>query len=171
MESAVLGVVYSVELEGVSSLPDLKVRIRSPSGTEFVPQVHQSSVDECRIEWTPFELGVYTLNAQYFETPVKGTPLKIKTFDPKRVQVYNLRDGYVMKQNIFCVDASQAGEGSLEIGISCDGRYIPNQVKPLGNSKFEVQFMPQEPIVHFANINFNSESVKGGFFLHKKSLK
>lgn len=65
------------------------------------------------------------------------------------------------KENLFCVDASQAGEGSLEIGISCKGHFIPNKVKPLGNSKFEVHFQPQESVNHFANICFNSEPVKG----------
>ncbi len=92
---------------------------------------------------------------------MKGTPFKIKTYDPKRVIVYNIKDGCAFKPNTFCVDAGQAGEGSLEIGISCNGQYIPNQVKPLGNSKFEVHFLPQEAAIHYANINFNNDPVKG----------
>jgi len=98
---------------------------------------------------------------------VKGFPVKVKTYDPKRVQVYNLKEGAVHKPSVFCVDASQAGEGSLEIGISCNGHYIPNQVKPLGNSNFEVHFTPQEAAVHYANINFNGEPVKGSPFVIK----
>jgi filamin len=156
-----LGSANSFLLDGIHNLSDLSVRIRAPSDQEFVPKMIKTNDEECRVEWTPYELGTYTIYILYCDSPVKGTPLKIKTYDPKRVQVYNINDGCVFKPNIFCVDASQAGEGSLEIGISCNGHYIPNQVKPLGNSKFEVHFLPQEPSIHYANINFNSEPVKG----------
>jgi filamin len=160
-ENALLNTPATFQMEGINNLGDLSIRIKSPSGQEFVPKLQKIGMDECRVEWTPYELGSYTLNITYCDHLIKGAPFKVRTFDPKRVQIYNIQDGCVFKPNVFCVDASQAGEGSLEIGISCNGHYIPNQVKPLGNSKFEVHFLPQEPLVHYANINFNSEPVKG----------
>ena len=59
------------------------------------------------------------------------------------------------------VDASGAGEGNLEISVNHSGRNIPNQVNPIGNSRFEVQFTPQEATVHYCNILFNGELVPG----------
>lgn len=164
VESAVLGNMSSFELSGIHSIGDLIVKIKSPSGQEYIPKISKIGDDECKIEWIPYELGSYTISASYHENPIKGTPFKVKTYDPKRVQVYNITDGIIYKPNTFCVDASQAGEGSLEIGISCNGQYIPNQVKPIGNSKFEVQFLPQEASIHYANISFNSEPVKSNYF-------
>lgn len=164
--SAQISQTAHFDLAGIHSLADLSVRIRAPSGQEYTPKVQKlaSGTDECRVEWIPYELGTYNIDVVYCEHPVKGCPIKIKTYDPKRVLVYNLQDGFVFKPNVFCVDAGQAGEGSLEIGISnSQGQYIPNQVKPLGNSKFEIQFLPQEAQMHYANISFNSEPVKGDF--------
>ncbi len=59
------------------------------------------------------------------------------------------------------VDASRAGEGNLEISVNYSGRNIPNQVNPIGNSRFEVQFTPQEAAIHYCNILFNGEPVTG----------
>lgn len=167
-QSALLSTTAHFDLAGIHSLADLSVRIKSPAGQEYTPKIHKTASDECRVEWIPYELGTYTIEVVYCEHQVKGCPLKVKTYDPKRVIVYSLQDGFVFKPNVFCVDAGQAGEGSLEIGISnSQGQYIPNQVKPLGNSKFEIQFLPQEAQMHYANISFNSEPVKGGCFFFK----
>jgi hypothetical protein len=59
------------------------------------------------------------------------------------------------------VDASRAGEGNLEISVNYSGRNIPNQVTPIANSRFEVQFTPQEATMHYCNILFNGEPVPG----------
>lgn len=74
------------------------------------------------------------------------------------------------------VDASRAGEGNLEISVNHSGRNIPNQVNSLGNSRFEVQFTPQEVAVHYCNILFNGEPVPGkpiafDISLHKREEK
>lgn len=61
----------------------------------------------------------------------------------------------------YSVDASRAGEGNLEISVNYSGRNIPNQVNPIGNSRFEVQFTPQEATIHYCNILFNGEPVTG----------
>ncbi len=76
----------------------------------------------------------------------------------------DISDGIVHQESQFTVDASQSGEGSLEIGISCNGHYIPNQVKPIGNSRFQVHFTPKEASNHTVNINFNGGAVTGSPF-------
>ena len=168
-ENLLLGVSNSFQMEGLHSLSDLVIRIKSPSDQEFVPKVIQISSEECRVEWTPYELGTYTVTAYYCDNVVKGTPFKVKTYDPKRVVVSDIQDGFVHQPGRFVVDASQSGEGSLEIGISCNGQYIPNQVKAIGNSKFEVHYTPKEASMHIVNINFNGGAVKGNFLDLKRS--
>ena len=69
------------------------------------------------------------------------------------------------------VDASQAGEGNLEITISARGHNIPTQVHPQGNARFAVSFIPIEPTDHVISINFNKESVPGKKVFVKKQDK
>ena len=59
------------------------------------------------------------------------------------------------------MDASESGEGNLEISISANGRNIPTQVHPQGSARFAVSFIPLEAIDHTINISFNKEPVPG----------
>lgn len=59
------------------------------------------------------------------------------------------------------VDASQAGEGNLEIMVDAAGINIPTQVHPQRNAKFAVSFVPSEPVDHTISIYFNKEPVPG----------
>lgn len=59
------------------------------------------------------------------------------------------------------MDASQAGEGNLEITISAKGQNIPTQVTPQGNARFSVSFVPFEACEHVINIAFNKRTVPG----------
>lgn len=59
------------------------------------------------------------------------------------------------------MDASQAGEGNLEITISARGQNIPTQVTPQGNARFSVSFVPFEACEHVINIAFNKRTVPG----------
>lgn len=62
---------------------------------------------------------------------------------------------------LLTVDASQAGEGNLEITISARGQNIPTQVTPQGNARFSVSFLPFEACEHVINIAFNKKTVPG----------
>ena len=62
---------------------------------------------------------------------------------------------------VVTVDASQAGEGNLEITISARGRNIPTKVHPQGSARFTVSFVPLEAIDHVITITFNKEAVPG----------
>ena len=54
---------------------------------------------------------------------------------------------------LFLVDASQAGEGQLEISIN-DGE-VPNHVQVLGGGKCLVSFTPEMAKVHTIEIKLN----------------
>ena len=57
----------------------------------------------------------------------------------------------------FRVDASQAGEGQLEISIN-DGE-VPYHVQALGGGRCLVQFTPELPKPRIIDIRFNGEAV------------
>lgn len=66
-------------------------------------------------------------------------------------------DGFV-----FIVDASQAGEGQLEISIN-EGQ-VPNHVQVVGGGRCLISFTPETPKPHYINIKFNGETVNGKLF-------
>lgn len=175
IESIIVNEEAQIHLTDVQNLADLHVQIKAPetsSSPNIVPKIHPTSATitsslsgDFTVKWIPRELGTYLVNITYGDHPVKDTPLRMKVYDPKQVRVINMSEfGVVKMSSSFVVDASEAGEGSLEIGITCSGQFIPNQVKPLGHSKFEVQFVPEQAAVHLANINFNGQPVLGSPF-------
>lgn len=60
----------------------------------------------------------------------------------------------------FVVDASEAGEGQLEISIN-EGE-VPNHVTVVGGGRCLVSFTPEQAKPHLIDIKFNGESVLGG---------
>lgn len=73
----------------------------------------------------------------------------------------NINDTYLYY--IFLVDASEAGEGRLEIQIMCNGQTIPNRLVSLGHCKYEVSFTADKTTEHEALITFNKEPIQGIF--------
>ena len=59
------------------------------------------------------------------------------------------------------MDASEAGEGSLEILVSAEDTNIPTRVEPLGNARFQVSFVPEQEADHRVFVTFNEEVVHG----------
>lgn len=62
------------------------------------------------------------------------------------------------------VDASEAGEGSLEILVksTVNGQHsLPTHVESLGNAVFAVSFTPDTSADHLIHVTFNDETVPG----------
>ena len=64
----------------------------------------------------------------------------------------------------FTVDASQAGEGTLELVVSTAKASVRAEVAARSRGLYDVTFTPNEPIPHFVNITFNEEEVLGMFW-------
>lgn len=160
----ILGTPNIIVLNEVPELERLSVEIKSEDGDIVQPRISRLQTNSCEIEWTPFNMSTYTIDIYYGSNQIRGAPFEVKTFDPNRVRVYNIRDGYVMKKCSFCVDASNAGKGNLEIGVTCNDTFVPNQIKLLGSSKFEIQFTPEEIKTHFVTVTFNNVPIKGMIF-------
>ncbi|KAI5715644.1 hypothetical protein M8J77_019933 [Diaphorina citri] len=116
-------------------------------------------------EFSPQEVGAHNICVDYNGHPVYGTPFTAKVYDARKVHVGSIPQGHVGNTLQFSVDASQAGEGNLEITISARGTNIPTQVHSHGNAKFSVSFVPIEPLDHVISIQFNKEHVPGSPFM------
>ncbi|KAJ8873544.1 hypothetical protein PR048_024362 [Dryococelus australis] len=147
-----------------SGSAELAVSVRGPTG-ELPVKVTGNIHSGFTAEFTPRDVGPHSITVEYNGHPVSGTPFIAKAYDAKRVMVGTLPKGSVGKTLQFMVDASQTGEGNLEITISVRGQNIPTQVHPQGNARFAVSFVPIEPTDHVISINFNKESIPGSPFL------
>ncbi|CAF2820839.1 unnamed protein product [Rotaria sp. Silwood2] len=143
---------------------DVQVIVFTPINEKLNPSTRLTS-DGLRVDWIPTEVGTYNVHVTFAGNPVPGSPFRVKCYDPKKVIITPpTNDSTVRKPARFLIDASRAGEGNLEISVNYSGRNIPNQVNPIGNSRFEVQFIPQEATIHYCNILFNGELVPGSPF-------
>ncbi|KAG7158756.1 Filamin-A-like 5 [Homarus americanus] len=157
---------FNISVDGGGSA-ELTVTVRTPSHTTLPVRVSGSVRAGFIAEFKPVEVGAHTIIVNYNESAVSGTPFTCKVYDASKVGVSHLPRGAIGKSLQFVVDASEAGEGNLEISISAAGRNIPTQVHPQGSARFAVSFVPLEAIDHSINISFNKEPVQGSPFVAK----
>ena len=62
---------------------------------------------------------------------------------------------------IFAVDASDAGQGTLDFSVGPPGKTIPHDIKNIGTQVFLVEFTPIEPVDHEVSIQFNEMHING----------
>nr|XP_045601850.1 filamin-A-like isoform X1 [Procambarus clarkii] len=157
---------FNISVDGGGSA-ELTVTVKTPSHTTLPVRVSGSVRAGFIAEFKPVEVGAHTIIVNYNESAVSGTPFTCKVYDASKVGVSHLPRGAIGKSLQFVVDASEAGEGNLEISISAAGRNIPTQVHPQGSARFAVSFVPLEAIDHSINISFNKEPVQGSPFVAK----
>ncbi|XP_043285268.1 filamin-B [Venturia canescens] len=150
---------FHMAVDGSGSA-ELAVSVRGPT-TELPVKVTGNIHSGFTAEFTPRDVGVHSISVEYNGHHVNGTPFLAKAFNADKVLIGPVARGSVGQPTHFTVDASQAGEGNLEITISARGQNIPTQVTPQGNARFSVSFVPFEACEHVINIAFNKRTVPG----------
>ncbi|XP_008544602.1 filamin-A [Microplitis demolitor] len=150
---------FHMAVDGSGSA-ELAVSVRGPT-IELPVKVTGNIHSGFTAEFTPRDVGVHSISVEYNGHPVNGTPFLAKAFNADKVLIGPVARGSVGQPTHFTVDASQAGEGNLEITISARGQNIPTQVTPQGNARFSVSFVPFEACEHVINIAFNKRTVPG----------
>jgi filamin len=103
--------------------------------------------------------------------PVNGSPFNSNVYNVDRVQITGLQDGHLGEPITFTVDASQAGEGTLELVVTTGKQSLRAEVTARSRGLYDVTFVPQETTVHFVNITFNDIDVPGMFCLLSRAFK
>ncbi|XP_017765388.1 PREDICTED: filamin-A isoform X1 [Eufriesea mexicana] len=143
-----------------SGSAELAVSVRGPN-SELPVKVTGDIKSGFTAEFIPRDVGVHSISVEYNSHPVNGTPFLAKAFNADKVLIGPVARASVGQPTHFTVDASQAGEGNLEITISARSQNIPTQVTPQGNARFSVSFVPFEACEHIINIAFNKRTVPG----------
>jgi len=155
---------FDLDLHG-KNRDEINVSITSPSKRQLSSRLIGAVPHTCRVEFNPSEVGSYVIDVGVGREKVHGSPFVVKAYDSSLIRVSDVTNGCVGIPCQFRVDASQAGEGQLEISIN-DGE-VPNHVQVLGGGKCLVSFTPETAKIHTIEIKFNSETVPGCPFVCK----
>ncbi|GAU89920.1 hypothetical protein RvY_02412-2 [Ramazzottius varieornatus] len=143
----------------------VSVRVRPPSGKTVPVHVSGSAATKFRAEYIPTEVGPHTITVQYAETPISGSPFTCNVYDASRIRVTDIGPGIVGRPVKFQVDASQAGEGKLDISVTSGGAIVHAEITQISRGgKYEVSFIPRDVNPHFVDIQFNDTQVDGAPF-------
>jgi len=125
---------------------------------DWIKGAHPSN--GCRVSFKTPLVGIYTISAELVEQTQFSVQFQAKAYDLSKVFI-NDSSGrcFVNESYEFSVDASEAGEGQLEIAVN-EGE-IPNQVQVLDNGKCIVSFVPEDSSPHVVDIKFNGHDVNG----------
>lgn len=116
--------------------------------------------NKCRVSFVASIVGLYTIDIINDIHPQNNIRFIAKAYDLSKVFIQRSQAKCRVNESYeFRVDASEAGEGQLEIAVN-EGE-IPNQVQVLDNGKCIVNFVPEEPVPHVVDIKFNGHNVKG----------
>jgi len=148
---------------------DCVIKVHSPGG-EVLPlsvrgaglplSVTTSSKNKLEAEYVPVEVGAHHVHVVFDGQPVLGSPFTCNVYDVGRVVVTGIDGTHTVGNAVtFTVDASQAGEGTLELVVTTGKSSVRAEVAARSRGLYEVTFVPQEPIPHFVNITFNDEGI------------
>jgi len=148
---------------------DCVIKVHSPGG-EVLPlsvrgaglplSVTTSSKNKLEAEYVPVEVGAHHVHVVFDGQPVLGSPFTCNVYDVGRVVVTGIDGTHTVGTAVtFTVDASQAGEGTLELVVTTGKSSVRAEVAARSRGLYEVTFVPQEPIPHFVNITFNDEGI------------
>jgi filamin len=91
--------------------------------------------------------------------PIVGSPFDIKIYDSSRILVSDVKGLEINRICEFTIDATNGGEGQLEISIN-DG-LVKNNVKQIKPGFYAVNFLPTKQDYYAVDVKFNGELVPG----------
>lgn len=74
------------------------------------------------------------------------------------MKIFYLKVG---KPVTFSVNATEAGEGTLELVISTEHSTVKAEVVACSRGLYDVTFVPHQLLPHYVNISFNEENLPG----------
>jgi len=118
--------------------------------------------------FTPSQEDVYHVHVKWSGDAVSGSPFKVNLLPPvaENVEMISHPDSLEAGAPVdLDFDTSEAGGGLLD--TSCVGKQagnVPITVKPLGEDKYRISFIPPQPDSYELTIKWGGEQVKGSPF-------
>ncbi|KAH9526951.1 hypothetical protein DERF_001005 [Dermatophagoides farinae] len=156
------GVEFRIENPN-NELKQCQIIITTPSRKNVNPVVEKLP-NYFNVRFKPMEIGPHQMIISLDGLPVPGCPFTSNVYDVNRIKLGQLNRCALGKPFTFQVDASQAGEGTLELVISTDNSSVRAEVLMKSRGLYDVTFIPQECVPHYLNMTFNDEDVPGSPF-------
>ncbi|XP_053303290.1 filamin-B [Pleuronectes platessa] len=146
----------------------VKAEVRNPSGALTDCQVTDEADGTYRVEYTPFENGVHSVQVLYDDTPVPKSPFRVTVSegcDPSKVVASGpgLQQALTDKTNKFNIVTRGAGIGGL--GITVEGPSESKMsCKDNKDGSCSVEYVPYTPGLYDVNITYGGEHIPGSPF-------
>ncbi|CAJ0927524.1 unnamed protein product [Ranitomeya imitator] len=148
--------------------PHVKTRVSNPSGNFTEAFVQDNGDGTYKVEYTPYEQGVHSVDVSYNGSPVPKSPFRVPVTegcDPSRVRVHGpgIQSGTTNMPNKFTVETRGAGTGGL--GLAVEG---PSEAKMSctdnKDGSCSVEYIPYEPGTYSLNVTYGGHQVPGSPF-------
>ncbi|XP_030049986.1 filamin-A isoform X2 [Microcaecilia unicolor] len=148
--------------------PHIKTRVSNPSGNLTDAFVQDNGDGTYKVEYTPYEEGIHSVDVTYDGSPVPKSPFRVPVTegcDPTRVRVHGpgIQSGTTNKPNKFTVETRGAGTGGL--GLAVEG---PSEAKMScmdnKDGSCSVEYIPYEPGTYNLNVTYGGHQVPGSPF-------
>ncbi|RZF33012.1 hypothetical protein LSTR_LSTR012785 [Laodelphax striatellus] len=140
----------------------IDVQATSPANRKLPVKItHPDAGNRVVAEFTPQEVGRTMVTVEADGQPVKGSPFTCNVYNVQNIKVTGLGPAKVGKPVTFSVDATEAGEGTLELVISTEQSTVKAEVVACSRGLYDVTFVPHQLTPHFVSISFNDEDLPG----------
>ncbi|XP_068919898.1 filamin-A isoform X4 [Petaurus breviceps papuanus] len=148
--------------------PHIKTRVANPSGNLTDAYIQDNGDGTYKVEYTPYEEGVHSVDVTYDGSPVPSSPFKVPVTegcDPSRVRVHGpgIQSGTTNQPNKFTVETRGAGTGGL--GLAVEG---PSEAKMScmdnKDGSCSVEYVPYEAGTYNLNVTYGGHQVPGSPF-------
>jgi hypothetical protein len=75
--------------------------LTAPMNRPVRNQISSLSHTGYEVEWTAYEVGTHTVNIEYASQIVGNSPYSVKAYDPTKVKVSDIENGFVGKPVTF----------------------------------------------------------------------
>uniref|UniRef100_A0A2K5QSS3 Filamin A n=1 Tax=Cebus imitator TaxID=2715852 RepID=A0A2K5QSS3_CEBIM len=161
---------FSVDARALTQTggPHVKARVANPSGNLTETYVQDHGDGTYKVEYTPYEEGLHSVDVTYDGSPVPSSPFQVPVTegcDPSRVRVHGpgIQSGTTNKPNKFTVETRGAGTGGL--GLAVEG---PSEAKMScmdnKDGSCSVEYIPYEPGTYSLNVTYGGHQVPGSPF-------
>uniref|UniRef100_T1J4U2 Calponin-homology (CH) domain-containing protein n=1 Tax=Strigamia maritima TaxID=126957 RepID=T1J4U2_STRMM len=118
-----------------TSSSNCSVDVLAPSGKSAPVHLTSTANGNYQVDFSPSEVGPHMVHVSMDNMPITG------------------------------IDASHAGEGTLELVVTTRKTSVRAEVTSRSRGLYDVTFVPHEPTPHYVNVSFNEEEIPGSPYL------